>query len=233
MTNIKNALDADQMAWLEASWAALLCPFGAASEEVQRQFHDLSERYAEPQRYYHTLRHIADVLASVAVLGDHARDLPAVQLAAWFHDVIYDPRSGDNEEQSAAHAATRLTGLHVSVGVIDRVQRLILATKTHDASAGDLDCMILLDADLAILGAGEADYASYAGAIRQEYAWVPDEQYRTGRTRILQQFLQRERIYRTERMHQARESRARANLGNEIASLCRMSHGAGLPAPLQ
>jgi predicted metal-dependent HD superfamily phosphohydrolase len=226
MSNVKNALDADQFANLKASWTALLGPYGAPIEEVQRQFHDLSERYAEPQRHYHTLRHIADVLASVAFLGDLVSNLPAVQLAAWFHDVIYDPRSGNNEECSAAHAASSLAALGVSVGVIDPVQQLILATKTHDSPAGDLDCIILLDADLTILGAGEADYAWYAGAIRREYAWVPEEEYSTGRTRILQRFLQRERIYRTERMHQSRESRARANLGHEIESLRQISDGA-------
>jgi predicted metal-dependent HD superfamily phosphohydrolase len=49
----------------------------------------------------------------------------------------------------------------------------------------------LLDADLAILNAEANQYWDYANAIRQEYAWVTDAEYRVGRQAVLEKFLQR------------------------------------------
>ena len=72
--------------------------------------------------------------------------------------------------------------------------------------------LVLLDADLAILGASEDRYARYARDIRAEYAWVPDADYRAGRSRVLQHFLALPRIYFTDVMFEEGEQRARANL---------------------
>ena len=71
-----------------------------------------------------------------------------------------------------------------------RVAALIMKTKTHDAG-DDADAQVLLDADLAILGASEPAYLDYAKKIRQEYAWVPEPEYRQGRRRVLESFLSR------------------------------------------
>ncbi|GAB3253186.1 hypothetical protein GCM10027347_12830 [Larkinella harenae] len=55
--------------------------------------------YAEPQRYYHTLHHINSMLArwhhSPLVSTD------ALGMAIVFHDICYDPRSMQNEADSA------------------------------------------------------------------------------------------------------------------------------------
>src|SRR5262245_66185655 len=53
-------------------------------------FEALAERYAEPHRYYHTSRHIAECLAEVDHVRHLARDPVAVELALWFHDAIYE-----------------------------------------------------------------------------------------------------------------------------------------------
>ena len=75
---------------------------------------------------------------------------------------------------------------------------------------------LLIDADLAILGANAVDYDHYARAIREEYAWVPGVKYRAGRKKVLEGFLERERLYYTKALFQTRESAARANLRREI-----------------
>ena len=174
---------------------------------------DLVARYSENGRFYHTFDHLIAVLTDV-------RELPAtVQFAAWFHDVIYDPRRSDNEERSAAFAATALRQLTVPQPLIERVAQLIICTQTHQPPPGDEEAMALLDADLAILGAETAVYDRYAAAIRQEYAHVPEEAYRYGRIHILDTFLQRPRLYHTALAYQAHEARARGNLQRERASL--------------
>lgn len=182
-------------------------------------FTALAEAYRSPGRVYHTLEHIQAVLAWIDTLRNHAIDLPTLQLAAWFHDCVYDPRATDNEEQSATYAQNVLSRLALPTSTIQAVSQMIVCTKTHTTVANQPDCQILLDADLAILGASVQDYETYAQAIRQEYSWLPDTAYNAGRTHVLQAFLQRTRIYGTELMHATLEKSARENIRRELASL--------------
>ena len=90
------------------------------------------------------------------------------------------------------------------------------------------DAGVLLDADLAILGASEERYRRYAEDVRKEYAWVPDERYRVGRSAVLRAFLDRSRIYRHPIMIEEGEARARENMTAELATLAKQS-GSGNP----
>ena len=99
----------------------------------------------------------------------------AIQLAAWFHDVIYEPQSKDNEEKSSMYASQALTQLNLPIDTIKLVQNLILNTKHHQPLSTDIHSQIFLDADLAILGASQLDYRAYSQEIRQEYACIPDQ----------------------------------------------------------
>src|SRR5918912_1569268 len=89
---------------LQTEWARLLVGLGCPPGACQSTFADLAGRYREPWRYYHTLDHVAAVLEEVRSLRGGAPEVPALLLAAWFHDAVYDPRAGDNEERSAAYA---------------------------------------------------------------------------------------------------------------------------------
>lgn len=79
--------------------------------------------------------------------------------------MIYESRASDNEERSAEYAKTLCGKLSIPGG--DLVALLISKTKTHEAG-DDPDAQVLLDADLAILGASEPAYGTYAEKIRQE-----------------------------------------------------------------
>jgi predicted metal-dependent HD superfamily phosphohydrolase len=137
-----------------------------------------------------------------------------LNLAAWFHDAVYDTHAQDNEEKSAELAEMALSELPAET--IAQVRKLILCTKTHQAF--DAESELLLDADLAILSAEPTQYQNYAIAIRQEYRWVSAEDYRIGRSQVLERFLQRDRIYYTPMM-QAKETIARRNLDTELQNL--------------
>ncbi len=76
-----------------------------------------------------------------------------------------------------------------------------------------------MDADLAILGAAKVDYKAYMQAIRQEYDWIADKLYRIARKQVLQNFLQRPRIYFTNQLFEALEVRAKQHIQAEIAVL--------------
>jgi predicted metal-dependent HD superfamily phosphohydrolase len=180
---------------------------------------ELLAAYAEPARAYHNRHHLSEVLGAIDLLAAQAGDLAAVRLAAWFHDAVYDPRAADNEERSAAWAAQALTDLGVPAPRVEAVRRLVLLTKSHRADGADADGGVLLDADLAILGAEEGRYRDYAAAIRREYDWVPEGAYRAGRARVLRGFLARGQIYHTAVMRARLEERARGNLASELRAL--------------
>jgi predicted metal-dependent HD superfamily phosphohydrolase len=198
-------------------WEALLQPFHVNPRDAQTVFLELVAAYSRPDRFYHTLEHLQQVLETVERLRSRAIHFSAVQFAAWFHDVIYNPRAKDNELKSAEFAAIALTQLQIPPAEIARVQTLILSTQTHDAT--DIDAQILIDADLAIFGSSPSKYRAYARAIRQEYAWVSDRDYAVGRSQVLQGFLARSRIYSTVEMFLQLEGQARANLRSEILEL--------------
>jgi predicted metal-dependent HD superfamily phosphohydrolase len=198
---------------LHRKWHDLLHAWSVDSTLTDRTFEEVREYYAEPGRFYHTLDHIHNVLETVESLGSSTRNLNAVKLAAWLHDVIYDSRAADNEERSADYAEHLCEKLSIPQGRL--VAALIRKTKTHDAD-GDSDAQALIDADLAILGTSESAYRLYAEQIRQEYAWVPEAEYRTGRRRVLQSFLDRPRIYH---LLSHLEAAARRNIAAEITRL--------------
>jgi predicted metal-dependent HD superfamily phosphohydrolase len=187
-------------------------------QEIDRVFQLLVTAYTQSDRHYHNLQHIHHVLTILDRFVDRLQDPISVLLAAWFHDFVYDSRSTDNEIQSAKLAGKILQVIGVSIETIDRVQQLILATKGHQIKVDDNDLCILLDADLAILGTNPDRYQIYARSIRREYSWVSDELYREGRIRVLESFLQRQRLYHTDLLFDELESRARLNIQAEIQS---------------
>lgn len=187
--------------------------------EIDRVFKLLVAAYTQPDRHYHNLDHIDQLLATIARFNDQLEDPITVKLAVWFHDFVYDSQAADNEIQSAKAAKELLTSIGESVTTIDRIQHLILATQGHQIDANDLDQSIFLDADLTILGADPVRYQAYQQAIRQEYSWVSPADYQTGRIQVLQSFLHRDRLYCTDLLFAELESIARSNLEKEISEL--------------
>ena len=147
------------------SWAAL-----AGDSPISRtEWAAIVGAWSEPHRRYHGLAHLAAVLGLVGELGGAASDPDAVALAAWYHDVSYDPERDDNEQVSADRARAGLRGL-VPEARVDEVARLVLLTAGHDAEPGDANGAVLCDADLAVLAGPPDAYAAYASAVRTEYA---------------------------------------------------------------
>ncbi|GAB4578657.1 MAG: hypothetical protein Fur0022_13930 [Anaerolineales bacterium] len=204
---------------------SLLTPWGIAPHTIQALFEQIALAYSTEGRFYHTLAHVGQVLEVTEFIihsGDYhltSDTYLALKLAAWFHDVVYDPRRNDNEEQSAAWAAQAMEPLNLPASALTTTTHLILTTRNHITSPDALPAQFLLDADLAILGSQPGTYQQYAAAIRQEYAFVPDEAYRAGRVAVLERFLARPRIFFTNKAFSIWETSARENLRREITSL--------------
>lgn len=204
---------------LETAWRETARAAGMSEANANVAWQDLVRRYGEPGRAYHTLTHIGAMLAVVEEFAGTALDPLALRLAVWFHDAVYDARRTDNEAESARYAVQVLQAAALPPPILAAMKRLILATKTHEAAPDDGDAALLLDADLAVLGAAPADYDHYAQAIRQEYGWVPEDRYREGRRKVLTSFLERPRLYHTPALYERLEQAARANLTRESEGL--------------
>jgi predicted metal-dependent HD superfamily phosphohydrolase len=183
----------------------------------------LLDRHREPHRHYHTaihvewvLRHIDDLSADVGVV-----DREALLAAAFFHDAIYEPSAAAfvNERNSADLAIRELDALGWPAARVARVADMIVATGTHEVGLGDIDTAILLDADLAVLGADASAYAAYVNGVRNEYGHLDDAAWAAGRTNVLRRFVDRPAIFATAPGRRRWEDRARANLVAELATL--------------
>ncbi len=206
---------------LEQDWASAAGAAGATADaaSIASAGEQLLARWRAPERHYHDAEHLAEVLDGVDVLEALAADAPAVRLAAFFHDAVYEGRPGDDERRSADLAVEVLTGLGVPSGRVAAVGRLVLLTATHDPADGDADGAVLSDADLAILASPPERYRRYVAAVREEYASVPDEMFRTGRAAVLRALAAAPRLYRTAPARERWEAAARANLARELATL--------------
>jgi predicted metal-dependent HD superfamily phosphohydrolase len=175
------------------------------------------ESWSEPHRRYHDLAHLAAVLGLVAALPG-ATDPDAVRLAAWYHDVAYEPDRTDNEQVSAARARVGLRGL-VPDARMDEVERLVLLTAGHDPAADDANGAVLCDADLAVLAGPPDAYAAYASAVREEYGHLPDDEFTAGRIAVLEHLLALPALYRTPEAAAQWAERAAANMTAELSLL--------------
>lgn len=214
-----DVISPERLELMQSGWVRLLSRYNVDPADAYPVFDRLVAAYSVPHRFYHTLEHLNEMFNVAGKLADEAIDLSAVQLAIWFHDAVYDPPATDNEDRSAALAVELLRPRGIPEETLECVVAMIRATAHGTVSDVGADTAVLLDADLAILSAEERRYARYAADIRREYGWVDETAYRAGRTKVLEGFLRRPRIYRTERMHAAAEEAARANLRTEVAGL--------------
>ena len=182
------------------------------------------DRYNEPHRAYHTVAHIEDCLNVFDTFKHLANDARVVEAAIWWHDLIYETRGRDkqapsNELMSAEVALTDMGLMHCSAYFQACVMDCILATKHDSIHVLDRDQQLVVDIDLHTLGAAPAKFEKNSADVRKEYEFVPWDLYVRERIKILERFLDRERIYYLPEMREAYEAQARTNLKNEIFRL--------------
>jgi predicted metal-dependent HD superfamily phosphohydrolase len=199
---------------LKRSWRRAWRGIGARSDGAEL-FAALTSAYRQPHRRYHTLQHLGECIELFERVSELAAHAAEVEAGLWFHDGVYDVERSDNEARSAEWLREAAHADGVAAEVTARVCALITATR-HAALPAGGDEQLLVDIDLAILGAGADRFAEYERQIRAEYAFVPEPTFAARRRAILAAFLDRERIYSTARLHGELERRARANLAKAI-----------------
>jgi predicted metal-dependent HD superfamily phosphohydrolase len=200
-----------------ARFVALTRRLGADGDATPEAI-DLLRRWAEPARTYHSLRHLDDCLSQLDAAPDQGADRDLVEAALWFHDAVYDPRAGDNENRSADLAAECLTNLGVPGIRAEAAADLVRLTR-HIERPDHADGRLVCDIDLSILGRPAREFDAYDREIRAEYQWVPDSHYRRERAAVFRRFLGWEPLYLTPYFRERYERPARANLRRAITAL--------------
>ncbi len=191
----------------------------------EAHFACLDDLYSQPGRYYHNWRHILACLKELEPLRSLCRSFEALEMALWYHDAVYDPRRQDNELESARLARRAGEELGLSAAFLDEVETLIRLTDRHrvpeESRPGAEDARLFVDIDLAVLCRGRRAYAAYEAAIRREYGFVNDREYRRRRGALLKEFLERPDVYASAHFRRRCETRARRNLKDALVRLGR------------
>ncbi|MDO6462384.1 hypothetical protein Q4485_16865 [Granulosicoccaceae sp. 1_MG-2023] len=180
-------------------------------------FDALERRYGESHRHYHNAGHIDLCLDLFDDVRGQLNDDDAVELAIWFHDVVYDGRLTDNEARSADWFAEQSEG-QFSAALRGRVRELILST-THDHHPVGTDEKVLLDIDLASFGLDWAQFAEDGVNIRREQPHLSDEAFFGKQMAFQESLLRRQRFYLTDYFFRRFETKARENLRRHLDEL--------------
>ncbi len=200
----------------ETSFRSLLVKYTANGTIIDTYWKQVFTSYTEPHRCYHTLAHLNHLLNELTGAGAHIINRDALLFALYYHDIIYEPMRGDNEERSALMAKNAMEQLAVPDSIINTT--CIRATRSH-ALNDDPDINYFTDADLSVLGQAPVVYKTYCEGIRKEYGIYPDVFYQRGRKNVLSAFIQRSQIFNTAFFYNKYETQARINIAAEIAAI--------------
>ena len=201
---------------LQKIHAELLKRIGFPAETIENQWGNLEKAYSKSSRQYHNITHLEEMMACFETYKSHLQFPDEVLYALFYHDYIYSSSRKDNELKSAEYALKILpetTIVHKQI-IFD----MILATKEHKC-IGVEDEKWLIDFDLKVLAKEPEAYTIYAQQIRKEFSIYPDFLYHPGRKKALTHFLEKEFIYQTDSFRTLFESKARANIQEEISNL--------------
>ena len=201
---------------LKARFTNLMSKYSKNDDLTERAWRDIETKYSAPKRYYHNQAHLLNMLYEFEYIKELLREPDAVLFSLYYHDIIYNPSRKDNEERSAEFLKsvlqdTSYTGIELSVQQIE-------ASKTHKMSENS-DINLFLDIDMAILGYKRDVYTEYSKHVRKEYSLYPDILYKMGRKKVLDAFLEQDKIFKSDFFFDKYEKQARENILGELSLL--------------
>ncbi|MBP7708623.1 N-methyl-D-aspartate receptor NMDAR2C subunit [Candidatus Pacearchaeota archaeon] len=202
----------------EQNIASIYCPYSLGHSPEEVVFLETCRKYSEKDRYYHNIEHVVACLREfkeVEALAEHPSEIKA---GLFSHDSIYDTHAANNEIKSAQYMRKGLQRIGFQNDFIERAGRIVLVTD-HKTQVENIDEALTVDIDLSIFGKPTEIFNDYDKKIRQEYSWVPWDQYCAKRAQVLRSFLDRPQIYHTDYFRQKYEDKARMNLGRTIHDL--------------
>ena len=201
----------------DAGFAALMQRVGVDRAEAAALWGDVSARYGETARRYHTLDHLRHCLGQADLAADRMPDADTVRLAIWFHDVVYEPAAADNEARSAAYARAALAP-RLPAARVDDVERLVLATRYGEVPRRD-DEAWMIDIDYSSFGLPWEAFLRDSLAVRAERPDLGNDEFAIQQSRFLESLLARPYLYHTGFFRERCEAAARGNIRRYLATL--------------
>ena len=157
--------------------------------KIKMDVNTLLSMWNESHRHYHNLDHLTSLLSDIDIQKDKLseKEYEKLNLVALFHDIVYDPSKGDNEEMSAQFFIE--TCIDKDSQDIKDIRQAILDTKTHVSSSNLSEKFNKLDMSIV-----ESDYDSlikWEENIYKEFAFVGKDAYKQGRLAFLESLLDR------------------------------------------
>lgn len=156
----------------------------------------LVEQMRSGDRAYHTLQHWGELWNSVQQAAKkypiHGQSLEILKILVVFHDIIYNPQSKTNEEDSVEYFKKFRKWFEFDDTSLNIIVSTILATKNHLNNHQNVATLgkLFLDLDMAILATPNAKrLQSYAEQIREEFKMYPDDIYNLHRKQFLNSLL--------------------------------------------
>lgn len=137
---------------------------------------DVLDRYRDSNRFYHNLEHLEYMVDKAREWGIISDEL---LLAIIFHDIVYDPKSNNNEERSA-YVAYSLT-------FNETIRDAILDTKTHEHFSSQLSSD-LCKLDIHNLYADFQTFYDNSYKIFKEYQFVDYKEFASKRIEVLKHY---------------------------------------------
>ena len=141
----------------------------------------------ESHRSYHNLNHLNDLITQISEnkYKYSEKEYEKLILTALFHDVVYDPASKTNEEDSANFLIECVVDKKNS-DILD-VKQMILDTKTHNSTTNLSESFNKYDMNIV-----ERDFdqlLEWERGISEEYSIYSKEEYKMGRLKFLESLL--------------------------------------------
>lgn len=174
--------------------------------------------YRDPTRFFHGVSHLVECLRLWREWRDHASKPDEIAIALWFHDALYDTARHDSEARSARWALDALTAGGIPFDTVRRIRDLVIATRPNESPSSD-DARLIIDIDMAVLGASPGRYEQYEADLQREHGHMAEFIYRRKRLEILKSINNRQRIFQSDPARAALESQARENLARSISRL--------------
>lgn len=193
----------------QALWQRCLIP--GANDHSEAIHERLLSGYREPNRHYHSVKHIEHCLAMFDQCQSLAKDADSLELAVWFHDVILECGRCGNEARSAELYLELSAGVH-SDAMREAVRSLIMATLHDGSSLEQVDSIYMVDIDLSSFGLPWEEFLRDSLDLRTESPQLCDEDYHLNQTGFQRSLLARPRFYLSDFFHDRFEQCARNNL---------------------
>jgi len=141
----------------------------------------------ESHRSYHNLNHLNDIIDQINEKKSSfsEKEYEKLMLSAIFHDIVYDPSSSANEEDSANFLMECATD-KANKDILE-VRQMILDTKAHNPTTSLSKSFS--NYDMNIVERGFEQLLDWEKGISEEFSVYPKDRYKEGRLKFLESLL--------------------------------------------